>query len=199
METQPKPILRFLVNQLFILVLVFPDSSLVQPTSGTIRTPRVTNWGDWGAMEMCQSGTVVTGFKLKTEESQGSGDDTALNGIELHCGAIGSNTVVSNIRSSIGEWGTWGRDFPCSDGNVMTGFELRSEPSLGTEVDDTAANNFASFCSIVKTHDITELIAGDGQNWGDWGTPQHCPRGSAICGISTQVEPPQGQDVTQGM
>lgn len=42
-------------------------------------------WGDWGNAEYCPQGERAIGFKLKTEGPQGSGDDTALNGIALKC------------------------------------------------------------------------------------------------------------------
>ena len=48
-------------------------------------TATATFWGDWGKVEYCPEGKWAVGFKLKTERSQGDGDDTALNGIALKC------------------------------------------------------------------------------------------------------------------
>jgi hypothetical protein len=50
-------------------------------------TPAVTAifWGDWGDIHYCPNNGWAVGFALKTESPQGSGDDTALNGISLLC------------------------------------------------------------------------------------------------------------------
>jgi hypothetical protein len=42
-------------------------------------------WGDWGKVEFCPNEEHAVGFKLKTQQPQGVGDDTALNGIALKC------------------------------------------------------------------------------------------------------------------
>uniref|UniRef100_A0A2K5YCY3 Vitelline membrane outer layer 1 homolog n=2 Tax=Mandrillus leucophaeus TaxID=9568 RepID=A0A2K5YCY3_MANLE len=70
----------------------------------------VTNggpWGDWASPEMCPDGFFASGFSLKVEPPQGIlGDDTALNGIRLHCvrGSVLGNTQV--VESQSGRWGT---------------------------------------------------------------------------------------------
>lgn len=43
-------------------------------------------WGTWGAAAYCPQGQYVWGLRLKSESDQGSGDDTALNAMQVYCG-----------------------------------------------------------------------------------------------------------------
>jgi hypothetical protein len=42
-------------------------------------------WGTWQGPYWIPDGHYIVGFKVRFEPSQGSGDDTALNGIEFIC------------------------------------------------------------------------------------------------------------------
>lgn len=42
-------------------------------------------WGNWKGFGSCPSGEVACGMQTKVEDSQGGGDDTSLNGIQLRC------------------------------------------------------------------------------------------------------------------
>ena len=44
-----------------------------------------TKWGSWKEWKVCPSGEAVFGLKTQIEEGQGSGDDTALNGVAMYC------------------------------------------------------------------------------------------------------------------
>lgn len=44
-----------------------------------------TAWGSWSDVQECPAGTAVCGLRTRVEPSQGSRDDTALNGMELAC------------------------------------------------------------------------------------------------------------------
>lgn len=44
-----------------------------------------TNWGSWGGQALCTGGSAVCGIQTRVEGSQGSGDDTALNGVRFLC------------------------------------------------------------------------------------------------------------------
>jgi len=146
-----------------------------------IESPKVTNWGEWGAEEFCNATEFVYGFRLKVQQSQGILDDTALNAIELHCvkTITGPRTY---IKSREGIKGAWGTVRECQGTSYAIGFEMRTEaPTL---FDNTAANNMRLMCSDGVT------VEGTGLTWGDWTGALFCPSNMKICGIRTQVEDP---------
>lgn len=158
-----------------------------------IRSPTVTDWGDWGALEGCSEGRYAVGFQLKTHRStSGSGDYTGLNGIRLLCAHPRINDVHSKPSSLVGPWGEWGRAFVCDRGSLLRGFQLRSESAAAGGSDNTAANNLRGRCTSVTSRATTGTLEGDGTSWGDWTSWQHCPDNHAVCRIKTQVEPSQG-------
>ncbi|XP_008072160.1 vitelline membrane outer layer protein 1 homolog isoform X2 [Carlito syrichta] len=130
------------------------------------------SWGDWTWPEMCPEGFFAGGFSLKVEPSRGiPGDDTALNGIRLHCtrGQAGLNTHV--VESQAGS-------------SFLVAFSLRVEAPV-TVSDNTAANNVRFRCS-----DSAEL-EGPGLSWGDFGDwSDRCPKG--MCGLQTKIQEPKG-------
>ncbi|XP_073681061.1 vitelline membrane outer layer protein 1-like [Garra rufa] len=150
-----------------------------------------TNWGSWGFKDVCPNGTYAAGFSLKVEElSYGFWDDnTALNGIRLHCvdpskGLSNSYENYASVQSDVGSWGEWTEIKWCPSG-FLTAFQLRVESSQGIE-DDTAANNIRFNCTGGS------VLEGDGTAWGNWGYWSSTCEGKGICGIMTQVEKPQG-------
>ncbi|XP_016380009.1 vitelline membrane outer layer protein 1 homolog [Sinocyclocheilus rhinocerous] len=117
------------------------------------------------------------------------GDDTALNGISLHCveskGSSNSYHDYASVQSDVGSWGRW-TDIKWCPSGFLTAFQLRVESSQG-DGDDTAANNIMFKCSRGS------LLQGDGTHWGDWGDWSQTCEGEGICGIKTQIEEPQGR------
>ncbi|KAF4098992.1 hypothetical protein G5714_021022 [Onychostoma macrolepis] len=139
---------------------------------------------------MCPTGTYAAGFSLKVEYPVGHRDDTALNGIQLHCvkknskGLPHSYHNYASVRSDVGSWGRW-TDIKWCPSGFLTAFQLRVERPQGVG-DDTAANNIRFKCSRGS------FLLGDGTHWGDWGDwSQTCKR-KGICGIKTRVEGPRG-------
>uniref|UniRef100_A0A672S753 Vitelline membrane outer layer protein 1-like n=1 Tax=Sinocyclocheilus grahami TaxID=75366 RepID=A0A672S753_SINGR len=144
-----------------------------------LTVPNGGRWGSWGHREMCPTGTYAAGFSLKVEDHIGYRDDTALNGIRLHC-------VKKNSKGSSNSWGRW-TDIKWCPSGFLTAFQLRVESPKGLG-DDTAANNIRFSCSQGS------LLQGDGTHWGVWGAwSQTCyGKGIWICGIKTRIEEPQG-------
>lgn len=153
-----------------------------------IESPRLTNWGDWKAEEICPPNSWVTAMNLKIEPDQGKGDDSGLNGIKLSCTTL-DGLHTADITSGEGPWGFYrGKKF-CESG-FARGFQLRSEPDLKSG-DDAAAIDLMLLCS--HPDGTTSRIVGGGVlKFGDYTQEQVCPTSSAICGIRTQIEREQG-------
>ncbi|XP_016423553.1 vitelline membrane outer layer protein 1-like isoform X2 [Sinocyclocheilus rhinocerous] len=143
------------------------------------------NWGSWAQREFCPRGTYAAGFSLMVEElSFGPWDNTALNGIRLHCISLfkdpHSDEHDSFIQSEVGSWGQWTKIKWCPSG-FLTAFQLRVESSRGIG-DDTAANNIRFNCSGES------LLLGDGTHRGEWGDWSPLCQGRGMCGIMTRIE-----------
>ncbi|XP_058614496.1 vitelline membrane outer layer protein 1-like [Onychostoma macrolepis] len=153
-----------------------------------LTVPNGGKWGSWGEREMCPSGTYAAGFSLKVEDPI-QGDDTAINGIRLHCvdaskASSNSHHDYASVQSDVGSWGQW-KDIKWCPSGFLTDFQLRVESPQG-DGDDTAANNIQFRCS-------QGFLMGDGAPWGDWGSWSQTCDGKGICGIKTLVEKPQGR------
>ncbi|XDV37975.1 hypothetical protein PO909_007481 [Leuciscus waleckii] len=99
--------------------------------------------GSWGFRSMCPSGMYAAGFSLKVERPIGRGDDTALNGIRVHCVDRSKESSgvhdYTSIESDVGNWGDW-TDIKWCHSGYLKSFQLRVESSQG-KGDDTTANN----------------------------------------------------------
>ncbi|XP_053319897.1 vitelline membrane outer layer protein 1-like [Spea bombifrons] len=162
--------------------------SLISSGIGKVDPPviSITNgspWGSWGRIEWCPEGHVAKGFSIKAEESQGGGDDTAVNGIRLLCSPRSSSHPESTITSGEGKWGSWTSPLRCRTGYLVV-FSLKVERPQGPG-DDTAVNNIKFRCSD------NGVIEQTGLPWGSYGPwSRTCQKG--ICGMVTKVEAPQG-------
>ncbi|KAG8430798.1 hypothetical protein GDO86_019986 [Hymenochirus boettgeri] len=139
--------------------------------------------GDWGPLQKCPENFVAKGFSMKVEQSQGIGDDTAVNAIRLHC--FPRSNVANEVRvtSTMGQHGVWSRVFMCKN-SFLRSFSLRADRTLAIFTDDVSATNIKFRCS-----DGQEL-EGSGFPWGSYGPWNDCSFG--ICGISTRVQGDQG-------
>uniref|UniRef100_A0A8C5MCP5 Vitelline membrane outer layer protein 1 n=1 Tax=Leptobrachium leishanense TaxID=445787 RepID=A0A8C5MCP5_9ANUR len=127
---------------------------------------------------------TIAAHDIQTQPTQGKGDDTAVNGIRLHCLPRSKTYPEHTITSSQGPWGSWTSPFWCHNGNYLTAFTLKVKGSQG-HGDNTAVNNIRFSCSD------GQLLAGVGHLWGSYGAwSQPCTHG--VCGILTKV---QGQQL----
>ncbi|XP_050948873.1 vitelline membrane outer layer protein 1-like isoform X1 [Labeo rohita] len=155
-----------------------------------LTVPNGMSFGSWADRELCPSQTYAAGFSLKVEKlSFGFWDNTALNGIRLHCVSLFKDSNLydeegSAIHSAIGSWGEWTETKWCPSG-FLTAFQLRVESYQGFE-DDTAANNIRFNCSEGT------LLLGDGTDRGEWGDWSPLCKGRGMCGIRTLIEESQG-------
>lgn len=153
--------------------------------------PADGSWGTWRKTVYCPPGEYAVSYKMRVEGSQGSGDDTSLNSVQLECKAPtgGPSWWVSSHN---GFWGGWGATASCKNANsgaptnFLDGARLRVEPSQGSG-DDTGANDATFSCS---QGDV--INPGGGRGFGSWSNDAICPADSAVCGISVRTEDPQG-------
>jgi hypothetical protein len=141
-------------------------------------------WGSWGNWGKCPKGSYAYAFRQKVEKKKGSGDDTALNSIQLKCRtAQGKYTGV--IKSRQGWWGSWSSWRSCPKGHFLTSYKMRVEKKQKSK-DDTAANDVRFRCSNGQ-----QLIANKRGPWGTWRPGQTCGKKGYINSFVTRVETKQ--------
>ncbi|XP_069500317.1 vitelline membrane outer layer protein 1 homolog [Ambystoma mexicanum] len=154
-----------------------------------LTVPNGGPWGVWTKPEMCPQGYFAYGFSLKVQRRQGKlKDDTALNGIRLHCSQEDSARKIQDVESESGRLGSWTTPVWCPRG-FLVAFSLRVESPQGPLGDDTAANNIKFKCS--EGHEVEGL----GQSWGLYSSwSDRCS--VAICGLETRLESERKTDNT---
>ncbi|MCU0294412.1 MAG: RICIN domain-containing protein, partial [Thermoanaerobaculaceae bacterium] len=141
-------------------------------------------WGEWKGIQLCPDDGFVQGYRMRVEANGSSGDNTALNGIELDC--LSTLGVHSTIGFQ-GLWGTWGAWASCPTGKLAVGGQEKFEDNRGSS-NDSAANSLKLRCQ-----DGTEIEPPNGADRGTWKTWGVCPTGQAVCGMEVRSEDNQGE------
>ncbi|XP_060936552.1 vitelline membrane outer layer protein 1 homolog [Limanda limanda] len=180
-------LLRALAVLAVLFVGLFQHGAVVdgRPSTSVLTVPNGAPWGTWRGPEMCPYHFLAVGFSTRVEAKQGSGDDSAMNGIRLICGKDEQRSPITTVESHTGYWGDWSNAQYCPSG-VLTAFQLRVEGRQGGG-DDSAVNNIKFRCSS------GHVLEGTGLDWGEYGEwSQDCVNGG-ICGIMTKIEEEQGE------
>uniref|UniRef100_A0A8C4JUH5 Vitelline membrane outer layer 1 homolog n=1 Tax=Dromaius novaehollandiae TaxID=8790 RepID=A0A8C4JUH5_DRONO len=163
------------------------SKNILGHVSHHLHLPNGGPWGNWAWPDMCPEGTYASGVSFKVEPPQGAvEDDTALNGIRLHCSPRGAGDGGSVAESQSGRWGRWSEPRWCPHRGHVVGFALRVQaPRRSFLSDEVAATNARFACSGGQ---VLEGPGPDLGQWGGWSPP--CP--GAVCGIQTRQELPWG-------
>lgn len=93
------------------------------------------------------------------------------------------------------DFGTWGSWEYCPQGKFVNGFQLKTEPHVGSlpTEDDTSLNAVKLFCGPIGSTPNENLFITSKQGpWGKWGNIFPCVDNSTAIGIQLRVEGPQG-------
>ena len=118
------------------------------------------NWGGWKGMQMCPYGYYMDGAQVRYESKQGAGDDTALNGLKIHC-RRNKSTSSTWVTVYNGYWGSWKPAYTHSWKFVKLA-NVRYENPCGV-CDDTAWNGLALRYEIPNNGMSQQSITGKWQ------------------------------------
>ncbi|EFJ51438.1 hypothetical protein VOLCADRAFT_87734 [Volvox carteri f. nagariensis] len=149
-------------------------------------------WGDWKMptpYPNLYEGRALTGFQLRSEPPQGTGDDTALNGLRIRCSFGPSMLSVTD-----GLWGAWypsSSIISCPSNTYIIGARMQVEPKQGSSGDDTAANAIEFMCGSITTVPTEIRVNSLPTSWGAWTPWVQCPLGTRVCGAQARFESSQ--------
>jgi hypothetical protein len=132
---------------LWLLALLF---LACQVKSSEARVGFSGYWGGWVSYWIGSDSynNAICGAELRFEPHQGSGDDTAANGLKLIlCSRSDWNQQIWD--SFDGMWGDWMGTKMCPYGQWVTKFRIRAEAPLGSNGDDTALNGLEIYCQDI--------------------------------------------------
>ncbi|XP_063420137.1 vitelline membrane outer layer protein 1 homolog [Mytilus trossulus] len=160
-------------------------------------TLSVTNggvYGVWESEEFCTKGHYAIGFRMKIEGQDK--DRSELNAIEIICGSRGSYLCGDRASSGQQKWGNWTGEALCPANTFLTAFSLQVDP-YDVDKDSTGVNYIRFRCRYFNGEFIAEDLTyppgiGPFGTYGEWSDT--CSINSAICGLQTKIEAPQGED-----
>lgn len=143
--------------------------------------------------KFCPAGSFAYGMDLRSQASQGTGDDLALTGIALACHDRVTGVFTGWITSqttSVGSW--WDPALACPNtGTPLTKGQLKHVAPVGSG-DDKAATRARGWCGDGTLLE-PDIAAGTG--WGTWLNTAQCPSGQAVCGINVGAGAFDGSDL----
>jgi len=98
-------------------------------------------WGNWKGRKTCSGKNYITRAIIRRERQQGSGDDTAANGLRFEC-SDGEEHYPYD-----GNWGDWSTYLSCPEGSAVMGIQTQEEKGQGKSFDDTALNDVRLYCA----------------------------------------------------
>lgn len=106
-------------------------------------TSTVQVWGNWGNVYTCRSDGrpvppdgFVSGFELRAERDQGSGDDTATNNLRIFCTYPPFVGVGEQMKEGDGlTYGRWTGARRCNSNQAICALQTQVEPDQGNGKD----------------------------------------------------------------
>lgn len=117
---------------------------------GTI-TSKEGPWGTYRSNIECKRG-FATGFQLRSEPSQGMGDDVAAVNLKLRCTDFNRKVYYAS-GEELTDWGKYTTEQVCPPNTAICGILTHVEDSQGVLGDDTALNNVDMACCKIPIFD----------------------------------------------
>jgi hypothetical protein len=143
--------------------------------------------GEWADPFMCEKNTYIHGARAKVQPNQDTGDDLALNTLELECRyryPVGISKVLTLENDSSGKWGEW---VESQDKYVCGGQARFYRYTISTGNYATALKGLKlKFCTYPYSKPMFDVVTAG--YFGEWMIPYYAPQDYLACGISLRVQ-----------
>jgi len=161
-----------------------------------------TALGFWGGGTACPDGKYAAGIQLKIMPISPDKDNTALNGVKVHCD---DGTVITSAEGPDGAWSELGK---CPDGQKVYGFRVRNR-AYTEGVDNSGINDVMFFCRTDSLDATSEIRFGDPARdaqpgvvvgkatpakEGGWENELTCGSSLFLCGVQVRLYTEQPKD-----